>query len=139
MLVEKQDRDALLRVKPDCKDYVQYPAPPAYFQQLVGFNMAEPWSKLSIPVLAIYGTADFITDESDHRRIVDIVNGVHPGNGKLELIDGMDHYLVAAGTQRASFDRVTKPGSTPVKYDERFSAAVVNWLCARERCAPALN
>jgi alpha-beta hydrolase superfamily lysophospholipase len=134
LLVEKQDRDALLRATPECKDYVQYPAPPAYFQQIVGFNMAEPWSKLSAPVLAIYGTADFVTDEADHRRIVDIVNGAHPGNAKLAVIDGMDHYLVPAASQRASLERVQKPAAQPAKYDERFSAAVVAWLCEHERC-----
>jgi alpha-beta hydrolase superfamily lysophospholipase len=135
LLVERQDRDALLRAKPECKDYVQYPAPPAYFQQIAGFNMAEPWSKLSIPVLAVYGTADFITDEADHRRIVDIVNGAHPGSAKLTVIDGMDHYLVPAASQRASLERVQKPAAAPpAKYDERFSAAILTWLCARERC-----
>jgi len=138
LLVEKQGRDALLRAKPDCKDYVQYPAPPAYFQQIVALNMAEPWSKLSIPVLAIYGTSDFVTDEADHQRIVDVVNGAHPGNAKLTVIDGMDHYLVPAASQRASLERVQKPAAgPPPKYDERFSAAITGWLCAHERCAAA--
>ncbi|HEY6236707.1 MAG TPA: hypothetical protein VIW69_16530 [Candidatus Elarobacter sp.] len=59
-------------------------------------------------MLAIYGDADFVTDEADHRRIADIVNGVHPGNAKLDVIPGIDRYLV--------------------------SAAVATWLCERERC-----
>jgi len=135
LLVEKQDRDALLRATPECKDYVQYPAPPAYFQQIVGMNMAEPWSKLSIPVLAIYGTSDFVTDEADHKRIIDIVNAAHPGTAKLTVIDGMDHYLVPAASQRASLERVQKPAAgPPPKYDERFSAAIASWLCEHERC-----
>jgi alpha-beta hydrolase superfamily lysophospholipase len=138
LLIEKEDLAALLRATPACKDYVQYPAPPAYFQQIAAFNMAEPWAKLSIPVLAIYGTSDFITDEADHRRIVDIVNGAHPGTAKLAVIDGMDHYLVPAASQRASLDRVTKPAAAaPAKYDERFSAAIAGWLCAHERCTVA--
>ena len=74
--------------------------------QLVTLNVAEPWTKLSIPVLAIYGTADFVTDEADHHRIVDIVNGVHPGNAKLDVIPGMDHYLVNAGSPKASLERL---------------------------------
>ncbi|MBV8368319.1 MAG: alpha/beta fold hydrolase [Candidatus Eremiobacteraeota bacterium] len=135
LLVEKQDRDALLRATPECKDYVQYPAPPAYFQQIVAFNMAEPWSKLSIPVLAVYGSADFVTDEADHKRIVDVVNGAHPGRAKLTVIDGMDHYLIPAASQRASLERVQQPaGGAPPKYDERFSAAIASWLCEHERC-----
>jgi pimeloyl-ACP methyl ester carboxylesterase len=135
MLVERQSRSALLLVKPDCKDYTQYPAPDAYLQQLAPLNIAEPWMKLTIPVLAIYGSADFITDEADHRRIVDIVNAVHPGNARLAVIAGMDHYLTPAGSQRASFDRVAKRAGAP--YDRRFSDTVVAWLCERERCPPA--
>ena len=56
-------------------------------------------------MLAIYGSADFVTDEADHRRIVDIVNGAHPGNAKLDVIPGMDHYLVNAGSPKASRER----------------------------------
>jgi pimeloyl-ACP methyl ester carboxylesterase len=132
LLVEKQPRETVLREKPECKDYIAYPTGDDYFRQLVTLNVAEPWTKLSIPVLAIYGTADFVTDESDHHRIVDIVNGVHPGNAKLDVIPGMDHYLVNAGSPKASLER--KGGPAP--YDERFSAAVTTWLCGRERCAP---
>jgi pimeloyl-ACP methyl ester carboxylesterase len=96
--------------------------------------MAEPWMKLNVPLLAIYGSADFITDEADHRRIVDVVNGVRPGTAELEVIDGMDHYLTPAGSQQASFQRVTKTRAA-APYDERFSTTVTTWLCAREHCA----
>ena len=133
LLVEKQPRETVLRQKPDCKDYIAYPTGDDYFRELVTLNVAEPWTKLSIPVLAIYGTADFVTDEADHRRIVDIVNGAHPGNAKLDVIPGMDHYVVNAGSPKASLER--KGGPAP--YDERFSAAVTTWLCERERCAAA--
>jgi pimeloyl-ACP methyl ester carboxylesterase len=134
LLVEKEARETLLRDRPDCKDYIAYPTGDDYFRELVTLNVAEPWTKLSIPVLAVYGTADFVTDEADHRRIVDIVNGVHPGNAKLDVIAGMDHYLVNAGSPQASLTRSTNGGATP--YDERFSAAVTTWLCERERCTP---
>jgi pimeloyl-ACP methyl ester carboxylesterase len=105
LLVEKQPREALLRDRPDCKDYIAYPTGDDYFRQLVTLNVAEPWTKLSIPVLAIYGNADFVTAEADHRRIVDIVNAAHPGSAALDVIPGMDHYLVDAGSPKASLDR----------------------------------
>jgi pimeloyl-ACP methyl ester carboxylesterase len=135
LLVEKQPREAVLREKPQCKDYIAYPTGDDYFRQLVTLNVAEPWTKLSIPVLAIYGTADFVTDEADHHRIVDIVNGAHPGDARLAVIPGMDHNLVNAGSPKASLERSSNGGPAP--YDERFSAAVTEWLCERERCAPA--
>jgi pimeloyl-ACP methyl ester carboxylesterase len=135
LLVEKQPRAQVLRERPECNDYIAYPTGDDYFRQLVTLNVAEPWTKLSIPVLAIYGDADFVTAEADHRRIVDIVNGLHPGTAKLDVIPGMDHYLVNAGSPKASLDRATKGGPAP--YDERFTTAIATWLCARERCLPA--
>jgi pimeloyl-ACP methyl ester carboxylesterase len=135
LLVEKQPRETLLRERPACKDYIAYPTGDDYFRELVTLNVAEPWTKLTIPVLAVYGTADFVTDEADHRRIVDIVNGVHPGAATLDVIPGMDHHLVNAGSSKASLERSAKGGPAP--YDERFSAAVATWLCERERCTPA--
>ena len=115
LLVEKQPRETVLREKPECKDYIAYPTGDDYFRQLVTLNVAEPWTKLSIPVLAIYGTADFVTDEADHHRIVDIVNGAHPGNAKLDVIPGMDHYLVNAGSPKASLERSSKGGTRAVR------------------------
>ena len=134
LLVEKQPRDTVLRDRPECKDYIAYPTGDDYFRQLVTLNVVEPWTKLSIPVLAIYGTADFVTAEADHHRIVDVVNGVHPGSAKIVVIPGMDHYLVNAGTPQASLARSAKGSAAP--YDDRFSNAVVTWLCERENCTP---
>jgi uncharacterized protein len=132
LLVEKQPRETVLRERPECKDYIAYPTGDDYFRQLVTLNVAEPWTKLAIPVLAIYGTADFVTGEADHQRIVDVVNGVHPGTARIVVIPGMDHYLVNAGSPKASLERSAKGG--PALYDERFTGAVATWLCERERC-----
>ena len=137
LLVERQPKSTLLRDKPECADYTQYPAPDAYFQQLAPLNMAQPWMDLSIPVLAVYGTGDFVTDERDHQRIVDIVNAVHPGNARLVVIPGMDHNLTPAGSQGASFDRTVKRNGARATYDPRFTASVAGWLCEHERCMPS--
>ena len=95
---------------------------PAMYLALAALNVAEPWTKLSLPLLVVYGTADFVTAEEDHRRIVDMVNAAHPGNATLKLIAGMNHRLQVSGTQQEDFDRGKKGGSGP--YDERFSAAL---------------
>lgn len=69
----------------------------SYFRQLAALNLAERWTRADVPVPAIYGASDFITEEADHQRIVDIVNGVHPGNATLAVIPGMDHYFTPEG------------------------------------------
>jgi hypothetical protein len=83
--------------------------------------MAQPWMDLSIPVLAVYGTGDFVTDERDHQRIV---NATHPGNARLTVIPGMDRNLTPAGSQRVSFDRTVKGSGARATYDPRFTAVV---------------
>jgi hypothetical protein len=85
-------------------------------------------------VLAIYGSADFVTDLTDHQLIVDTVNKVHPGNATLTVIDDMDHYLWTEPSQQASLKNAGsgKEG----RYNPKLSAAIIAWLCTREECAP---
>jgi uncharacterized protein len=110
-----------------------YPVADAYIQQVAALNIADAWMKLDVPVLVVYGRADFITDESDHRRIADIVNAAHPQSATLAFVEDMDHYLVVSPSQQASFDRVRKSGAAG-PYNETFGATIAGWLCARERC-----
>jgi uncharacterized protein len=133
LLIEKAPEEEIERSEPACKELNAYPASAAYMQQAASFNVAEPWTKLSLPLLVIYGTGDFVTAEADHRRIVDIANAAHPGLATLKLIDGMDHHLDHAGTQQDAWNlRVEQ--KRVLHYDPQLSAAVAEWLCAREHC-----
>jgi pimeloyl-ACP methyl ester carboxylesterase len=134
LLIEKEAEPGIEKTEPACKDVNLYPAPASYLQQVAALNIAEPWTKLAAPLLAIYGTADFVTAEADHRRIVDIVNGRRPGGATLKLVDGMDHRLDAAGTPQEAYDMRVKQGRSG-PYEERFSAAILEWLCKTEVCA----
>lgn len=134
LLIEKEAEPRIEKTEPACKDVNLYPAPASYLQQVAALNIAEPWTKLAAPLLAIYGTADFVTAEADHRRIVDIVNGRRPGGATLKLVDGMDHRLDAAGTPQEAYDMRVKQGRSG-PYEERFSAAILEWLCKTEVCA----
>jgi hypothetical protein len=99
-------------------------------QQVAAINIAGLWSALpSIPVLAIYGTADFVADENDLRRIVDIVNSRHRGTAELKVLSGMEHRLDIAGSMEQAYEaRVVK--MTPLTYDHEFSTTVANWIQA---------
>jgi hypothetical protein len=55
------DEADIEKSQPACKEMNTYPAPASYLRQAAALNVAEPWMKLGVPVLAIYGTADFIT------------------------------------------------------------------------------
>jgi alpha-beta hydrolase superfamily lysophospholipase len=133
-LIEKQSVKSVLALRPACKDELPYPVTIEYLQQVAGLNILSPWTHLDVPVLAIYGSADFVTDLTDHQLIVDTVNKVHPGNATLTVIDDMDHYLWTEPSQQASLKNAGsgKEG----RYNPKLSAAIITWLCAREECAP---
>jgi uncharacterized protein len=132
LLIAKKSAAEVAGENHDCSA-TPYPAADAYMQQVAALNIADAWMKLNVPVLVIYGRADFITDESDHRRIADIVNAAHPQSGTLAFVEDMDHYLVVSPSQQASFDRVRKSGAAGA-YNEKFGATIAGWLCERERC-----
>lgn len=133
LLIEKEPETAIEQTMPSCKEHNAYPAPATYLQEVAALDVAEPWTKLSVPVLAVYGTGDFVTAEADHKRVVDIVNARHPGSAVLRLVPGMDHHLDVAGTPQQAYDlRVKDKGSGP--YDEQLSATILDWLCKREQC-----
>jgi|SRR5579871_2536714 len=136
LLIERSPEAAIEKEEPDCATHNTYPAPDAYLQEAASLNLAEAWTKIDVPVLALWGRADFITAEEDHQRIVDIVNAFHPGMAKLLTIDGMDHYFDHAGTVQQAYDlRVKEHGTAP--FEPALSTAIGDWLCRHERCAPS--
>jgi pimeloyl-ACP methyl ester carboxylesterase len=134
LLIAKEDERQIEAIEPACAESNAYPASAAYMQQAAEMNIVEPWTRLSVPLFAIYGTADFVTTSEDHQRIVDIVNHQHPGLASLKLIQGMDHHLETAGSVQDAYDGRVKQ-SRRFPYEAQFSIAVADWLCQRERCA----
>jgi alpha-beta hydrolase superfamily lysophospholipase len=136
LLIEKAAESDIEKTNPACREHNLYPAPAVYLQQVAALNIVEPWIRFPKTLLAIYGTADFVTVEADQQRIVDIVNATHPHSATLKVIYGMDHHLEVGRTQQQDYDlRVVRHGSGP--YDEGLSKVVLNWLCARETCLHA--
>jgi len=91
-----------------------------------------PWSRLHVPVFAIYGSADFVTSEDDNRAIVDAVNRAHPGRGEFALVDQMDHWLNRAETEAESWRLQHLPPTAAVKpvYQADLDEVVGAWLSA---------
>jgi uncharacterized protein len=134
LLIDRAAETDIELAEPACKDMNTYPAPASYLQQAAALNVAEPWMNLFVPVLAIYGTADFVTTQADHQRIVDIVNASRPGLATLTLILGMDHHLDAVDTPQQAYDLRVKQHGT-ASYQTELSKTVVDWICVREQCS----
>ena len=134
MLIDHQAESEIEKTSPACKQRNSYPVAAPYMQQVAALNIGESWMRIHAPVLALYGTADFITTESDHRRIAAIVNALHPGSAQVRLIEGMDHHLERMGTARQAYDaRVHQHKAGP--YAEDLSRVVSEWICSNAQCA----
>jgi pimeloyl-ACP methyl ester carboxylesterase len=76
-----------------------------FFQQLADKNLGAAWESFQGDVLAIWGKADFVSNEDDHALIARIVNRDHAGHGTFFAMDGIDHGFNRAASQRESFAR----------------------------------
>lgn len=127
LLFEMQPEKQIERAMPFCKDpNGVYPASAAYMQQVARINIIDDWSKINVPVLAIYGSSDAVTEEADHQRIVDTVNARHLGLASLHVVNEMDHLLFTAPSMKAALDAFSSGAART--YDTAFSATVVQWL-----------
>lgn len=127
LLVEKQPESEIERSDPGCKEANGvYPVDPSYMQQVAAVNIIDLWSKIGVPVLAIHGASDFVTEAEDHQRIAQVVNARHPGSAAYVSIDGMDHLLFRAASPKAAYDAFAS--SAAREYDADLSQAVLDWL-----------
>lgn len=127
LLFEKLPEQQIERADPSCKEHnAVYPVEARYMQEVAPTNVIALWSKIDVPVLAIYGQSDFVTEAADHERIVDVVNAHHAGSATYAAIDGMDHLLFRAATPKAAMEAFAQSASR--EYDADLSKAVVTWL-----------
>ena len=76
-----------------------------FFRQLADKNLGAAWESFGGHALAIWGKADFVSNEDDHALIARIVNRDHPGHGTFLAMDGIDHGFNRAASRRESFER----------------------------------
>jgi pimeloyl-ACP methyl ester carboxylesterase len=83
-----------------------------FFRQLADKNLGAAWESFGGHALAIWGKADFVSNEDDHALIARIVNRDHPGQGTFIAIEGIDHGFNRATSRRESFQRgqMQEPG-----------------------------
>jgi pimeloyl-ACP methyl ester carboxylesterase len=107
--IEKQTPEQIVAADKSCAGDLEAPAPHTYMQQVGALDLAPLWKKIDAPVLIVYGTADFVTDAYQHLYLRDMINAFHPGRATYVEIEGMDHGLVLAGSQKASLEGKSDP------------------------------
>lgn len=117
-----------LEAPPECDAMLRFSAHYSFWQQLVALDLGAEWRAVDAPVLAVYGTSDFLTSAAEHYYLAATVNRVRPGNASVEIVDGMDHYF-----QRVpSFDesRRAAAGEIEAEHDDRIFDILIDWLDA---------
>jgi pimeloyl-ACP methyl ester carboxylesterase len=103
----------------------QYGRPATFYQQLQGLNLAEAWSTVNVPVLAIHGEYDWVMSADDYRLLVDAVNARHPGSATYVDWPQSDHGLYTHTTAAKAFKHDPQQS-----YDPKLSEYVLQWLNA---------
>ena len=125
LLIEKQSFDDVVKDSPECRDYITYPAPYTYMQQWAAINPAEEWKKVSVPVLIVYGSADFVSTIADDPYMADVINSFHPGHATLKMIPNMDHAMYKAASMEQSMNW---PPNSPREFEPTVLEAIKSWL-----------
>ena len=71
-----------------------------FYRQLADKNLGAAWESFGGHALAIWGKADFVSNEDDHALIARIVNRDHPGHGTFLAMEGIDHGFNRAASRR---------------------------------------
>lgn len=93
-----------------------------YFQEIYDTDFIAAWKSTTAPVLAIWGSSDFLSDGHDHEWIAAAVNSWRPGTAKYVKLEGVDHWLRKAESQKASMERNDLP------YDDRLAQELLAFM-----------
>lgn len=105
----------------------QYGRPAAYYQQLQALNLAEAWSTVNAPVLAIHGGFDWVMSAGDSPMLVAALNRKHPGAAEFVEWPGADHVLLIHDAPEKAFHH-----DPQAHYDPRLSDRILEWFKAQE-------
>ena len=129
LLVDRQPRSEILKLRPECGEEMQYPAADAYLQQLAALDLPGLWADLKSDALLIYGSADYLTSSDEHAAIAEVVNAARPNAATFIEIRDLDHYMTRVESQRESFER--NRNDHPAPYHEGLGETIGNWLKQR--------
>jgi hypothetical protein len=77
---------------------------PAYWQSMADLNVPALWRSVTVPVLVLGGTADYVTTADESRTLADVLNSFHPGQATYVELKDLDHDLKTMPSWQASYD-----------------------------------
>ncbi len=134
LYVKKHSLKEALDAHPELKDYLKdsiqgdnliYGMHYKYLQQLAGLDLVASWSKVSVPVLAMWGESDFAASKADSELIASTVNKKAPGKAKFVALPKTDHSYAKVEDQEESF--LAGPGGGG-NFNPIVMETVINWF-----------
>jgi hypothetical protein len=77
--------------------------PPKYATELLEKPTVAAWDALNVPVLVLWGEADFVSDKIDSEKLAQAINRGKPGKATFMPLPEVDHLLCKAADQEESF------------------------------------
>ncbi|MFL6530618.1 MAG: alpha/beta fold hydrolase, partial [Chthoniobacterales bacterium] len=118
-------RPAAGKLWPGDDDTHLYGRPVAYYQQLQKLNLADAWSKVTVPTLVLHGQFDWIMSRENSELIASIVGAKSPGLAEFAELPNTGHTLQSYLSMADAFRNRQQP----------FNPAVVkrigDWITAR--------
>jgi pimeloyl-ACP methyl ester carboxylesterase len=122
LLIEKRSQAEVLASRPECRDFITYPAPYTFMQQWAALDLSAEWKRVDVPVLIVQGEMDFVATVEDAPLLRDIIESYHPGKATLAMIPSMDHGMAKAASMKASRET---PGE---EFEPKLLQAIQSWL-----------
>jgi pimeloyl-ACP methyl ester carboxylesterase len=132
-LLEKKSPGEIIKQKPHLASVWpdepnrQYGRPVTFYQQLQDLNLAEAWSKVNAPVLAIHGDLDWIMSREDIEMQAELVNKNQAGAGQFFAAPDTGHDLGSYADMAKAFQWEGKPP------DLRVLDVITRWLREQEK------
>lgn len=98
----------------------------AFFKQLYDINQAEAWEEVTAPVLAMHGSADFVSYEDEHTTLVDVITSTR-GTAKYVSVPNTDHSFFEMPTEEASFLSMQGKDKKPPHFNPAVVDTFVKW------------
>jgi len=103
-----------------------YGRPLAFHQQAAAQDWAAAWSRVTAPVLAMYGEFDWFEHADAHRLVADLANRRVAGQGEFVVIPATDHHFDRFPSAAAAFR-----GEGGVNNADAAVAVMLRWLGER--------
>jgi pimeloyl-ACP methyl ester carboxylesterase len=97
-----------------------------FLRQVAALPMSEYWSKTDADVLAVWGRAEYVSTEADHRAIADLINAKHQGRGTFIALDGIDHGLHRAASAQDRYKQATSGVNS--EFNPVITETLLRWV-----------